>query len=231
MFKGYPFTVKKNPNTSLLISYLTMRKIVGFLGIFLPIILVFGVKILTNCGTIQDSISDYYYTKMGHYMTGTLCAVSLFMFAYNGPERADFWAGKLAGLFALGVAFFPCSNFYPLSACKVLELKGSETINIIHFASAACLFTIFAIFSLFLFTKTKKSAHPTNRKLKRNVMYRVCGIVILLCIVLLLLYSTIPALQKQFKNYKPIFVLEFAALIAFGVSWLTKGEALFPDKK
>jgi hypothetical protein len=214
---------------SLLIHYLTLRKSVGILGILLPVVLVFGVKLLSRCNILQDSISDYYYTKMGHYMTGTLCAVSLFMFSYKGYGPKDYWAGKAASVFALGVAFFPCSNYYPLSDCKVLQLKGDDTINLIHFICATLLFLTLAFFSLFLFTK--KSSHPTKRKLQRNTIYKICGVIILLCIILIILYSVIPTLRDEFKNYKPIFWLEFLALEAFGFSWLTKGEALLPDKK
>src|SRR5215204_5022697 len=135
-----PTATKKETPDAFLIHYLTLRKSVGLLGIVLPFALIFGVKFLTNCNILQDSISDYYYTKMGHYMTGTLCAVSLFLFSYKGYGAKDLWAGRAASLFALGVAFFPCSNFYPLSECKVLELKGNEVINLIHFGSATCLF-------------------------------------------------------------------------------------------
>ena len=223
-----PEAAKQNPD-SLIIHYLTLRKSVGILGIFLPFVLVFGVKLLSQCNIIQDSISDYYYTKMGHYMTGTLCAVSLFLFSYKGYGPKDYWAGKAASFFALGVAFFPCSNYQPLSACKVLQLKGDDTINIIHFTAAALLFLTLAFFSLILFTKG--SQHPTKRKLQRNVIYRLCGVIIILCIVLIFLYSVIPSLHETFKDYKPIFWLEFLALEAFGFSWLTKGQALLPDKK
>jgi hypothetical protein len=48
---------------------------------------------------------------------------------------------------------------------------------------------------------------------------------------LIFLYSVIPSLHDKFKSYKPIFWLEFLALEAFGISWLTKGEALLSDKK
>ncbi|HEX6170843.1 MAG TPA: hypothetical protein VFZ33_14180 [Chitinophagaceae bacterium] len=222
-------TIKKHDPDSLLIHYLTLRKSVGLLGILLPLVLIFGVKFITNCNILQDSISDYYYTKMGHYMTGTLCAVSLFMFSYRGYGPKDLWAGRSASVFALCVAFFPCSNYHPLSECKVLELKGNDVINLIHFGSAACLFLILSFFCLFLFTKS--SGHPTNRKKQRNVVYKICGIIILVSIILIFLYSVIPAVHELFKAYKPIFWLETLSLLAFGFSWLTKGEGLLPDKK
>ena len=222
-------TNKRQDPDSLLIHYLTLRKSVGLLGIFLPIVLVFGVKFITNCNILQNSISDYYYTKMGHYLTGSLCAVSLFMFSYRGYGPKDLWAGRGASLFALAVAFFPCSNLSPLSECKVLELKVDQVINLIHFGSAACLFLILSFFCLFLFTKS--SGHPTKRKKQRNVVYKICGVIILLSITSILLYSVIPALHEQFKEYKPIFWFETLSLLAFGFSWLTKGEGLLPDKK
>jgi len=223
-----PQATQQHPDP-LLVHYLFLRKTVGVLGVLLPIVLVFGVKILSKCTIIQDSISDYYYTKLGHYMTGTLFAVAFFMFSYRGYDRKDYWAGKAASLFSLGVAFFPCSNYYPFSECKVLKLEANGTINIIHFSSATLLFLTFAFFSLFLFTKG--SPNPTKRKTQRNIVYKICGILILLSIILIFVYSVIPSLHDKLKDYKPIFWLEFLALLSFGVSWLTKGEALLPDKK
>lgn len=220
---------QQNADSSLLVHFLTIRKAVGIIGMILPLMLVLGVKFLSECGTLQNSISDYYYTKMGHYMTGTLCAVSLFMFTYKGYEKKDLVAGKLAALFALGVAFMPVTNYLPLSACKVLVLEGTKTVNAFHFTSAALLFFTFAYFSLFLFTKT--SGNVTNRKRIRNTIYKICGVLIVLSILSILLYSLIPALYNKFEEYKPIFWLETLALEAFGFSWLVKGEGLLGDAK
>lgn len=166
---------------------------------------------------------------MGHYMTGTLCAVALFMFTYKGYDKIDLWSAKLAALFALGVAFFPTDNFEPLSSCKVLALDGNHIINIVHFTSATLLFLTFAFFSLFLFTKT--SGNKTDRKEARNIIYKICGYLILLSIVAIFIYSVVPSINEQFRKFKPIFWFETLALLAFGLSWLTKGEGLLPDKE
>ncbi|MDZ7633561.1 MAG: hypothetical protein U5L72_03600 [Bacteroidales bacterium] len=50
----------------------------------------------------------------------------------------------------------------------------------VHFYSAASFFVILALISLFLFTRGEK--HPTGRKLKRNTVYRVCGIIMLVAL-------------------------------------------------
>jgi hypothetical protein len=217
------------PGQTLLVSYLTIRKAVGLLGMLLPLVLWLGVKLLTKCDFIQDSISDYYYSKMGHYLVGTLCAVALFLFAYNGYDKKDLIAGKLACCFALGVAFFPTTNMQPLSDCKVFAIEGKNFINIIHFTTATLFFITLAYFSYFLFTKS--GGHPTNRKRQRNIVYKTCGIIIIGCIILLTIYSVVPSIQEKLHTYKPIFWLEALALEAFGLSWLTKGEALLADKE
>jgi hypothetical protein len=33
-----------------------------------------------------------------------------------------------------------------------------------------------------------------------------------------------------FEAYKPVYWLETLAILAFGISWLTKGEAILGDK-
>ena len=48
---------------SLLISYLTLRKVVGILGMALPFVVFLGGKFIFKTD-IQSSISSYYYTGM-----------------------------------------------------------------------------------------------------------------------------------------------------------------------
>ena len=217
-----------NPNQHLVISYLAIRRGVGIIGIALPVILVIGMLFVKTCNTIQPSISDYYYTKMGNLLVGSLCAVGLFLFSYRGYERKDLIAGKLASIFAICIAFFPTGGPDASSACNFLHRNSNSWISAIHDVSAASFFLVLAYFSLFLFTI--KSDHPTRRKLMRNKIYKFCGYTILLCIVLLLVYFNVRSLRVALKEYHPIFVLETIALWAFGFSWLTKGEGILKDK-
>lgn len=218
---------RKNNNLPQLISYLTLRKAVGILGITLPIILVIGSVVCGSCEEIQSSISCYYHTNMRNIFVGIICTVALFLFAYKGYDKMDDLAGDLACIFALGVAFFPTSVTERLTNC-IPNPIDTKILNHFHFISAAFFFIVLAYFSIVLFTKG--SEKPTNRKLKRNKLYRICGYVMLGCILLIALYSfglkrTLPTLQ----NYDPIFWLESLALWAFGISWLTKGKAIFDD--
>lgn len=105
-----------------LISYLTLRKAVGILGIIFPIVLIVGSVICCGCSEVQSSISAYYHTGMRNLFVGLLCAIGLFLFAYRGYDSADAITGNIACLFALGVAFFPTSFDGPLTSVVTFKL-------------------------------------------------------------------------------------------------------------
>jgi len=195
-------------------SYLALRKAVGWIGILLPFALMLGVFIIFNGEIIQESISHYYHTEMRNVFVGSLCAVALFMFFYTGYEKWDEWAGNVAGFFAICVAFFPTTEAGP-----------SDLTGIIHFACAAIFFLTLAVFSLFLFTK--KGPDPTPQKLRRDKIYVICGIIMIACLIAIFIYFNF--IRNENSNSSFIFWAETLALIAFGVSWLTKGGTLYPD--
>ena len=48
--------------------------------------------------------------------------------------------------------------------------------------------------------------------------------------ILLTVVSQLPAVALALKAYDPIYWLESIAIVAFGISWLTKGEAILKDE-
>ncbi len=211
----------------LIISFLSIRKAIGILGIALPILLLIGTFLLNDCDQIQGSISAYYYTVMRNVFVGILCAVSFYLFSYNGYDVKDRILSGFCGLASLGVAFLPTSVDPPLSDCVNVIVEGS-IISTLHFLSALAFFAISAYVSIFQFTKGSSS--PTAQKLRRNTVYRICGIVMIICIVTIGLYTAV--LKEQMPSLvklNPIFWLETFALWGFGISWLVKGEFLLED--
>ena len=189
----------------------------------LPFVLAFGNWIISRNG-LEDSLSSYYHTGMGDVFVGILFAMGLFLFSYKGYTRWDDFAGDLACLFAIGVALFPTT---PQNSPSDVALVFGK----IHLAFAALLFLTFAYFALFLFTKTDPDRPPTRRKRQRNVVYRACGAAIVLSIALIVIVNLLPSeIASPIKLYKPVFLLEAIAVVAFGVSWLFKGEALLRDE-
>jgi len=195
-----------------LVSYRTLRRVVGVLGVALPVVLAVWGFALCHCLRIQPSISDYYALRTRDAFVGILFTIGWFLFAYRGYERRDDVAGNFACVFALAVALFPNN--------------GTGVERIVHFGSALALFLVLAYFSLFLFTRSK--GVPTRRKLVRNAIYRACGVAMLLCIVAIGLSYTLPGLAALGPLH-PVFWLETLALWAFGLSWFVKGETIFQD--
>jgi hypothetical protein len=217
-----------NQEIPLVISYLALRRTIGVLGILFPFILVIGSMVAGGCHEIQPTISDYYHTNMRDVFVGMLCAVALFLFSYRGYNYQDNIAGNLACILALGVAFFPSSVTDPLAPCNNPVTIHNPVTGKIHLVAASLFFITLAYFSLFLFTKGVSM--PTPQKLLRNKIYKICGFIILTCLVLLILYYSLPSLEFHLKKYKPVFWIETIALWAFGVSWLVKGQYLLRDK-
>jgi hypothetical protein len=196
----------------LVVSYLTLRKVVGVLGMALPVVVaVWGFE-LQHAYHLLPSISDYYDLRTRDAFVGILFTIAWFLFAYHGYDRNDDVAGNLACLFALGVALFP--------------IGGSRIERVVHLASAAALFLVLAYFALFLFTKS--GAFQTHAKRIRNRVYRVCGALMLTCVGLIASYQLLWT-QAPVTQLHPVFWLETTALWAFGFSWFVKGEAILKD--
>ncbi len=228
----------KSDSSSLVLSYLTLRKAIGLLGVSLPFILSLGAMLVFNEG-IQESISHYYYTGMGDVFVGTLFALGLFLFSYKGYEKKDDVAGDLACLFAVGVALFPTTPLCDPNALLLCDPQlpsyaptpNEQIIGKIHLAFAAAFFLMLAYFSLFLFTKTDSKKPMTPTKRRRNQVYRTCGITIVVSIILIVLLAVLPSdIENAVRELNPVFWLESVAVVAFGLSWLTKGEAILREQ-
>src|SRR5277367_4539977 len=139
--------VREIPNNeSLLISYLSLRKAVGVIGVSLPVVLVLGNCLLFHATSIDDSISHYYYTCMRGVLVGSLWAIGVFLMSYRGYEKRDEIAGRLACVFALGVALLPTAR--TSGTCDVVELlrlnhSGCDTPHLISFFHATCATLLF----------------------------------------------------------------------------------------
>lgn len=214
-------TKQSDADDSLVISYMGLRKAVGVIGLALPFALALG-KLVFDGGGLQSSMSAYYHTNMRNLFVGSLCAIAVFLMSYWGYDRTDNIAAKVASAFAVGVAFVPT---LPETGIVSTEQKVTGTI---HFICAGGFFLTLAFFSLFLFRKKNPKKSPTSQKEKRNVVYLVCGLTMLASIALIGIVALLPD-DASIKSLRPVFWLESLAVVAFGVSWLTKGEAILED--
>jgi hypothetical protein len=216
----------KSKNNSLIVSYLTLRKLIGILGMLLPFACLLGGSLLQN-NPVQDSISAYYHSNMRDVLTGLLIGVSLFLLTYKGYESRDTLVAILSGIAGLGIAIFPCeSRIEQLSAVGVFQLTPPIA-GYFHYGSSALFFILLGINSYFLFTIGDEK-NWTNSKSIRNKIYRVCGLVIFASLLTLAILSMV--LGDELIATVWTLVFETVMLLSFGISWLVKGETLFTDK-
>jgi hypothetical protein len=212
-----------------------LRIIVGFLGMALPVIVVVWGLFITE-GHVQNSLSDYYSLRTRDAFVGILFVIGWILFAYRGYSNMDAVAGKLVWIFATLVALFPNSAG---------GWQGK-----VHYASAGCMFAVLFFFSTFLFTKTGASPQrfgatlasafrrraaeaqipQAPEKAKRNIVYKICGWLILAGIVLIGAYQ-IFGRDTFLADIKPVLVLETMMIWAFGFAWLVKGEVVWKDRE
>jgi hypothetical protein len=202
---------------SLALSYLGIRRAIGVIGIALPFVLLIGAWALDGLG-VQGSISDYYYSVMRNVFVGSMVANGVFFLSYR-YARADAALAALIGLAAIGVALFPTT--------PVLPTPGQIALGTVHFVSATVFFLALAGYSFFIFTRTDPCRPMTPEKRMRNVLYRVSGILIVVCMALIALVNLLPT--DAIDDLQPVFWLETVASVSFGVSWLVKGETLLKD--
>ena len=210
--------MNQQPDDPVVLSYLGLRRAVGIIGCFLPFVLILGKLLLQSRG-LEDSISSYYYTTMGDVFVGSMCAIGIFLMSCRGYDRRDAIAGHLACLFAVGVALYPTTP-------EIGATFRTKVIGAVHLSCATLLFLTLAYFCLKLFTQTSRD-NPTRMKLQRNKVYSACGSIILACIGLIAICKVSGVVEK----FKPTLVFESVAILAFGVAWLTKGEAILKDEE
>jgi hypothetical protein len=213
-------------------DYLYLRKVVGWLGTLLPLILLAANPIAlsiehSSCGWLPNSVSGYYYSPVRNIFVGVLVGLGLFLIAYVGADLGDRVITDLAGVFALGVAFFPTTPTVasPASAtCETVSHLSSrqQVIGDVH-AVSAVLFFLFLAWMAIRFTTTDPP-QPSPQRLLRNRIYWICAIVILASAVAAVVTNFLPVSLRPSFPY--LFLFEAVGILAFGVSWFVDDQVL-----
>lgn len=219
-------TVRKPRRAPVDLSQQAHRRLVGILGLSLPLLLYLMAGLRPTMGLtdwkLLPSVSAYYYTGGVAFFVGILFALALFLLTYRGYEGeiADRVVGFLGGCGALGVAIFPTSAPVRVSPAS----WWSEPLEKIHYMSAVVLFLSFIAFSIWLFRKSnipRKADRPLEKRIRNNI-YLGCGIAMIIGV----LWAGSSLFTKA-----PIFWAETMAIVGFAISWLVKGEADAPIRR
>ncbi len=204
-----------------LVSYKTLRSIIGAIGILLFVIpLIYGA----TQGHLLPSISLSYYSPLRNFFVGSLCVLGMFLISYHGYDRLDSGITNVAGVCAVVVGFCPTRS---------LSTAPQTVANHIHPIAAGLAFAALAIMAL-QFTQAGDSdlrvsavlcrlgaaaiyrfpkAAGSTRSF-RNYFYVTCAWIIALSMAL------VPFAVIS------LFWPEAFMMTAFGLSWTVKGETI-----
>jgi hypothetical protein len=191
------------------IDHRTMKLIVGIVALSLATLTSFFAQ------TPITSISaSYYQDGWSHVIfIGFLFAIAAFLLAYNGYTRLQMVFSKVAAVSTLCVALFPCG----------CDGSHDENVPHVHGASAATTFAILAFFC-YVFYRRAITKGSTQAK-SRAFIYAICGVVIAVSILVLGVDHLFGEIISS-KISRLTYYGEKAALMAFGVSWLTASHWL-----
>lgn len=214
-------------------TFIIQRRALGILGMLLPFLVYLG-NLFAGKSSLLVSISDYYFTNSRDVFVGVLIAYGVFLISYKGYDKTDDTVCNIAGSCALGIALFPALGASSSADYYFMFVNTSIT-PLLHYLCAASFFGLLSYISIVLFRKSGGSMTPMKRS--RNRWYLGCGILIAVSIGAMLILVIIEKLLSHFdisgyyayeeflKSTRIVFILESIALLAFGTSWLLKGEA------
>ena len=203
---------------NLTISQLTLRKWIGILALAFPFLLILGTW-TGGFVPLLGSLSAHYWSSAIVIFVGMLSTFGIFLITYKGYDKMDEILTTISGIAMLGVAIFPMVG----GSTYLFLFLGPQFTGILHLIFAVIAFALLGVMSFFQFTKHQ--GEMTKNKKRRNLIYRICGIIIFASIL-----AMIPAKIFVATEVIRLFLwLESAVVIAFGASWLVKGEGLLKD--
>lgn len=179
----------------------------------------------------RNSISGTYWTNARLIFVLLFGIAGIFMILYKGYNWQDRVVNILAGISLLALVIFPTFSDAVMATDPRVDYNLFPDLNKrvstwIHIVFSGIGLACFFINCIFLFTK--HSGEITDKKKVRNIIYQVCGYVILV----MYLFSTVLVLKSTSGNPSKIFPLwtcmicEILEIGAVGFAWLVKGESL-----
>ena len=221
-----------NPIQKLMLSmFIHLRIGVGIVGLSLPLVLVFGGKIMGV--SFAGSMSAYYHATrecslpncpragispkcqeqgsgpMRNWFVGNLFFVGAAMFLMKGFSQWENWALNVAGIAAPCVALFPME--WP---CRTPGFSYHS----FHFPAAITFFVCAGFTCVFCSQKTLAQV-PNDPQHKRGIkIFRTTYVLLGSAMVVLPVIAWVVAYKSNHKG----FWLEAAGVAAFGAYWLVK---------
>jgi hypothetical protein len=213
-------------NNEFVVSYLTLRQMIGWIGLLMPFAVRLGALIFEGIQS-TDSISAYYYTGMRDVFVSTMVLGGALLTCYRTPAWHDNVLAIIAGMSAIGIGLFPMSPTFAAEILQKYPEMGEAKCYInrgllgFHFLFVGAFFSLTFYLVYFRFDAFTPQI-PTKQKLIRNKIYKLCGAAMLAAFIAI----GILALKNKGAS---IFWPETVAVVAFAVAWLVKGQTILKD--
>jgi hypothetical protein len=203
-------------------SYLVMRLGVGVLGLALPFLLILVDLPLSSDRPIpRDSLSAYYFAGVRDYFVGILAVVAIFLISYKVMEKnLDNLLSGIAGLAALAVALFPTAPAVEARVTPLQDALGVKFVQSIHFTGAAVFIGSLGVLCYFFGLREGKREPRSGMRHSpafwRRFHWSCAG-----AIAAAVLFIPLGAFVLDIRT--ALLIGEVIAVVAFALSWLTKG--------
>lgn len=239
-------TVPEDPKKYVLTTYSVLRWAMGGLGLILPPLLVIGglasLWWISTPLEVQNSLSAYYHAGSdelgcaafrGVYrdlFVGPLTAISACLIIYRGFTVLENWLLNFAGVFLMGVAFFPTSwpesqlngfccgkikDFQSFEAAQLMNLPIS-----IHAASAILFFVVITMVNVFTAMATVHCIKDAHQKKVWKKIFEWARFLMPASIGVVLLIRLFTG--TSIIGDRLILWLEWAGIWAFSIYWILK---------
>lgn len=208
-----------------------IRKLIGILGLGLPLLLTIAKW------EVLASFSHYYYSTLSSLIfIIVLSSFGLLLASYKGYKKdkktekiSDNFLTNLAGFAILVVVFIPtdCRESTSKSIdllCETCQMPlfghVNTWYNLTHLLAAGIFILCMGWMSRFKFTR--------GSDIQNHKLYKTCGNMVFASVILIVAFIAIENFFEPnflFMKYY-VFAFETTALVPFGISWLVKGKAI-----
>jgi hypothetical protein len=214
------------PFDSISRSYFLLRTLIGVLGLALPMLLLLGdLALNADEFELRGSLSAYYHSGARDIFVSILAAVAILLVTYKITEmNRDNLFSFIAGMAAVGVAFFPTGSPDGVQPTPLQARVGDELTEALHYGFAACFILSLGLLCYdFAQRERKRPQARAGRHARFPPMFwysfHLSAAIAIACAV-----AFIGATQALgFFDDHSILIGEVVVTVAFGLSWLAKG--------
>jgi hypothetical protein len=203
-------------------SFLVQRRGMALLAALLPVAFLVS-SFVFNRTDFQTSISAYYWTLdlERNFFVGVLCSIGVFLLLYKGYNWLEDRILDLAGVSAVGVAFFPMDQ---TGDCASAGISA-------HGVFAATFFACIFFICIFMSKNSLEDVHDVRRRASYRLAYRVCSGIMIANIALAVLSRFLPKeYTRMLCENSMIFLFEAIGVWAFSAFWYIKTRELDPSR-